>query len=116
MSFPSSLVGFLGFHPYMCLFSFRKLFCDLFLLGFFVLLFGNGKTEESCMGGEAKGKMHGGKYDNILIKLRIIIKLPVNPNIKLSLSIGGFEVRAKPQASYIKFKAHGFYKGLHAGL
>ena len=52
------------------------------------------------MGGEAKGKMHGGKYDNILIKLRIIIKLPVNPNIKLSLSIRGFEVRPKPQASY----------------
>ena len=51
------------------------------------------------MGGEAKGKMHGGKYENILVKLRIIIKLPVNPNIKLSLS-GGFEVRAKPQASY----------------
>ena len=25
VSFPSSLVGFLGFHPYMCLFSFRKL-------------------------------------------------------------------------------------------
>ena len=42
------------------------------------------------MGGEAKGKMHGGKYDNILIKLRIIIKLPVNPNITLSLSIRGF--------------------------
>ena len=42
------------------------------------------------MGGEAKGKMHGGKYENILVKLRIIIKLPVNPNIKLSLSIRGF--------------------------
>ena len=28
VSFPSSLVGFWGFHPYMCLFSFRKLFCD----------------------------------------------------------------------------------------
>ena len=27
---PSSLVGFLGFHPYMCLFSLRKLFCWLF--------------------------------------------------------------------------------------
>ena len=51
------------------------------------------------VGGEAKGKMHGGKYDNILIKLRIIIKLPVNPNIKLSL-YGGFEVRPNPQASY----------------
>ena len=42
------------------------------------------------MGGEAKWKMHGGKYDNILLKLRIIIKLPVNPNIKLPLSIQGF--------------------------
>ena len=30
LSFPSSLIFFLGFHPYMCLFSFRKLFvtCD----------------------------------------------------------------------------------------
>ena len=30
VSFPSSLVGFLGFHPYIRLFSIRKLFCDLF--------------------------------------------------------------------------------------
>ena len=36
VSFPSSLVGFWGFHPYMCFFSFRKLFCDLFLLLFFL--------------------------------------------------------------------------------
>ena len=28
VSFPSSLVGLCGFHPYMGLFSFRKLFCD----------------------------------------------------------------------------------------
>ena len=28
VSFPSSLVGFLGFHPYMRLFPFRKRFCD----------------------------------------------------------------------------------------
>ena len=58
VTFPSSLVGFLGFHPYMCLFSFGKLYCDLFLLFFFccffVLLF---KREE--VGGEAEGKMHG---------------------------------------------------------
>ena len=38
VSFPSSLVGFLGFHPYMRLFSFRKLFCDLFLLFFVVVV------------------------------------------------------------------------------
>ena len=38
VSSPSSLVGFWGFHPYMCLFSFRKLFCDLFL-SFFVVSF-----------------------------------------------------------------------------
>ena len=54
VSFPSSLVGFLGFHPYMCLFSLRKLFvtcsCCFFFLFFFVLcvfvLFMNGKREE----------------------------------------------------------------------
>ena len=32
VSFPSSLVGFLVSHPYMRLFSFRKLFCDLFYI------------------------------------------------------------------------------------
>ena len=30
VSFPSSLVVFLGLHPYMCLFSFRKLFCNFY--------------------------------------------------------------------------------------
>ena len=40
VSFPSCLVGLWGFHPYMHLFSFRKLFCDLFLLFFcFVFVF-----------------------------------------------------------------------------
>ena len=38
------------------------------------------------------------KFDNVHIKLRIIIKLPVNPNFLYLY--GGFEVRAKPQASY----------------
>ena len=32
VSFPSSLVGFLGFHPYMRLFSFRKLFVTLHIV------------------------------------------------------------------------------------
>ena len=32
VSFPSCLVGFWGFHPYMCLFAFGKLFCDLFYI------------------------------------------------------------------------------------
>ena len=63
--------------------KFRKLFCDLFLLFFFFV------EERREVGGEAKGKMHGLKYDNVHIKLRIIIKLPVNPNITLSLSIQG---------------------------
>ena len=36
VSFPSSLIGFQGFHPYMRLFSLRELFCDLFL--FFVVV------------------------------------------------------------------------------
>ena len=30
------------------------------------------------------------KHDNVRIKLRIIIRFPVNPNITLSLSIRGF--------------------------
>ena len=32
VSFPSSLVGFLGFHPYMRLFSFRKPFVTLIMV------------------------------------------------------------------------------------
>ena len=89
VSFPSSLVGLLGFHPYMRLFSFKKLFCDLFLLFFFCLVL-LGMVREKRGGRGGQGEDACGKYDNILIKLRIIIKLPVNPNIKLSLSIRGF--------------------------
>ena len=51
--FPSSLVGVLGFHPYMHLFSFRK----LFVTSLIVLLYRNGKRRE--VGREGKGKMHG---------------------------------------------------------
>ena len=100
VSFPSSLVGFLGFHPYTPLFSFRKLFCDLFLL-FFVLFFvfvsfvclffclGMVREKRGGRGGQAEDAWSM-KYDNVHIKLRIFIKLPVNPNITLSLSIRGF--------------------------
>ena len=44
------------------------------------------------------------KYDNVHIKLRIIIKLPVNPNITLSSKASSL---IKP-----KSKAHGFNKAL----
>ena len=37
VSFPSSSVGFLGFHPYMHLFSFRKLFVTCSCYFFFVV-------------------------------------------------------------------------------
>ena len=36
VSSPSSLVGFGGFHPYMCFVFIQKTFCDLLLLFFFV--------------------------------------------------------------------------------
>ena len=36
---PSSMVSFGGFHPYMRLFSFRNLFCDLFLSVLFFVFF-----------------------------------------------------------------------------
>ena len=42
VSFLSCLASFWGLHPYMRLFSFGKLFCDLFLL----LFFRNSKREE----------------------------------------------------------------------
>ena len=56
VSFPHLVwLFFLGSHPYMCFFSFRKLFCDLFLL-LFVLFFRSSKREER----QARGsKMHG---------------------------------------------------------
>ena len=55
------------------------------------------------------------KFDNVHIQLRIIIKLPVNPNITLYiLSIRGF--RSPSKASSLikpKSKAHGFYEVLN---
>ena len=96
----------------MCLFSFRKHFCDLFLLFFFcycffVLLFRNSKREE--VGGEAKGKMHG-LWSMIIAYTQLrIIKLPVNPSIILfKKSIWG--VRSPSKASSLiklKSKPHG---------
>ena len=54
VSFPTSLVGFLGFHPYMRLFSFRKLFgtcsCCFFVFFFFVIWFRTGKRGERTEG------------------------------------------------------------------
>ena len=55
------------------------------------------------------------KFDNVHIQLRIIIKLPVNPNITLFLSIHGFRCLSKA-SSLIKpnsKKAHGFYEVLN---
>ena len=49
---------FLGFHPYMCLFSFRKLFCDLFLLIFFCFFF-----LYCCLGIASKRKEVGGEAE-----------------------------------------------------
>ena len=52
----------------------------------FVLLFGNGKREEKWEGegGGGQGEdVWSIKYDNVHIQLRIIINLPVNPNITL---------------------------------
>ena len=54
------------------------------------------------------------KFDNVHLQLRIIIKLPVNPNITF---IRGF--RSPSKASSLikpKSKAHGFYEALDAGL
>ena len=70
VSFPSSLVGFLGFHPYMCLFSFRKLFvtcscCLFFVLFLFFCLFRNGKKEERWEGRPSGRCMVYIKYDNV---------------------------------------------------
>ena len=52
--FPSSLVGFLVFHPYMHLLSFRKLFvtcsCCFFFCLFFALLFREKRWEERLKG------------------------------------------------------------------
>ena len=93
---------FLGFHPYMHLFSFRKLFvtCSCyFFCCLFVLLFRNGKREERWEG-RPRGRRMVYKVDNVHIQLRIIINLPENPSITLFFYLyGGLEARAKPQAS-----------------
>ena len=52
VSFPSSLVVFLGFHPYMCLFFIQKTFCDLF---FFFLGGGGGGGGGGGLGGGGRG-------------------------------------------------------------
>ena len=77
------------------------------------MLFRNGKREE--VGGEAKGKMDGLESMIIYIQQRIIINLPVNPNITLFIFIRGFRSPSKT-SSLIKpkFKAHGFYEVLQA--
>ena len=66
VSFPSSLVGFLGFHPCMHCFHSENYFvtcsCCFFFFVVIVLLFRN-----SEVGGEAERNMHGIKYDNVHI-------------------------------------------------
>ena len=52
VSFPSSLVGFQGFHSHMHLFPFGKVFVTCFSCFFCVLLFGNGKREERWEGAQ----------------------------------------------------------------
>ena len=58
------------------------------------------------------------KYDNVHIKLRIIIKLPCSKSKHHTFFIYSgvlkFEQSLKPQKP--KSKAHGFNKGFHAGL
>ena len=91
VSFPSSLVDFLGFNPYMCLFSFRKLLvtCSCcfffvvvrFFLGVLYCCVGMVKEKRGRRGGQGEDTCI--KFDNVHIQLRIIIKLPVNPNITL---------------------------------
>ena len=54
------------------------------------------------------------KFDNVHIQLRIIIKLPVNPNITLFLSICGFRSPSKALSLIkTKSKANGFYEVLN---
>ena len=111
VSFPSSLVGFLGFHPYMRLFSFRKLFCDLFLLLFFVVffvLFRNSKRERWER--RLKERCVSIKYDNVHI-------YTIKNHHKASRKSKQWGCRSLSKAySPIKPKSNvlGFYEALHA--
>ena len=62
----------------------------------------NGIREKRSGGGGGGGGGQGENVwsDNVHIQLRIIIKLPVNPNITLFFYLyRGLEAQAKPQAS-----------------
>ena len=70
MSFPSSLVGFWWFHPYMCLFSFRKLFVICFCCFLFFRNCKRGKRWE----GRPRGRWMVYKGESIELCLEVQAK------------------------------------------
>ena len=97
VSFPSSLVPSLHALVFIQKTFFVTCSCDLFMLVLLLLLllYRNGKRE-----GEDVWSI---KFDNVHIQLRIIIKLPVNPNITLFFYLyGGLEAQAKPHKSVVQ--------------
>ena len=75
-----------------------------------------GKREESWEG-RPRGRCMVDNVHNI--QLRIIIKLPVNPNITIFFSFTTAGFRSLSKISSLikpKSKTHGFYEALHAGL
>ena len=96
----------------MCLFSFGKLFCDLFLLFFIVVRNGN---REDRWERKARGRCtvcKVSKHRTVLFQM-----LPseiVNPNIKL-LHLRGLEAQAKPHKTQVQSTCK-LYEALHTGL
>ena len=90
----------------MHLFSFRKLFCDLFLLFFFfVLLFRNGKREVTWEG-RPRGRCMVSVYSMIVERAKNCHKFKrfeVKSSIQTS-NFGGFRstVQAKPHKNQVK--------------
>ena len=123
VSFPSSLVGFWGFQPYMGLFSFRKLFCDLLL---HVVLFFFLGMEERLEGGGGRGEdAWSVKYESIELccsqrtkNLEMFPSEIANPNIK-NLYLRGF--RSPNSAKHMGFmrlcmRAYKSHRSLRCGV
>ena len=116
---PIQLGWFLRVHPYRCLFSFRKLFCDLFLLFFFRIVFL----------GMVRKKRHWRVLDQHAVYSMIVQNFFVHKELRVFLNSNASKRNCKskhqtplsvqkPKQSLVKpkRKVHGFNEALHTSL